>query len=155
MPRPPASRPPPSPLPPRIGTRPRLSARGRALRRILLAGLVGLSLLLLDRSGLLEQWLGRGLTAPRIDWANDYSVVEYLRPLVVRRGLTRDPEGCLLFIINGNDPPNASRFDVMEKHSGACTGARGTLPKLFTIKVDRIGHRLTTDAGTPGQFHPL
>ncbi len=120
---------------------------------MLLASLVGLSLLLLDRSGVLEQWLGRGQA--RLDWGNDYSVVEYLRPLVVRRGLTSDARDCLLFIINGNDPPDASRFDVMEKHSGSCPGTRGQLPKLFTLRVDRINHRLATDAGSPGRFHPL
>ena len=120
----------------------------------LLALLVGVSLLLLDRSGLLERWLGQ-MSPARLDWTNDYSVVEYLRPLVIRRGLTKDAKDCLLFIINGNDPPTGSRFDVMEKHSGACPGARGELPKLFTIKVDRVGHAITTDAGSPGQFHPF
>ena len=134
--------------------RPRLGARGQVLRRVLLAGLIGLSLLLLDRAGLLERWLGAG--GPRgLNWNNDYQVVEYLRPLVVRRGLTGDSKDCLLFIINGNDPPDASRFDVMEKHSGSCPGARGQLPKLFTLRVDRVDHRVATDAGSPGQFHPL
>ncbi len=145
---------PPSPSSRTPRPRPRLSTRSQVVRRILLAVLIGISLLLLDRSGVLEQWLGRG-QASRLDWANDYSVVEYLRPLVVRRGLTHDARDCLLFIINGNDPPTASRFDVMEKHSGSCPGARGQLPKLFTIKVDRVDHTLSTDAGSPGQFHPF
>lgn len=158
MPSRPTSRPPGMrPSAPAAGpaaARPRLGARSRAIRRILLAALVGLSLLLLDRSGLLERWLGQTRMSG-LNWTNDYAMVEYLRPLVVRRGLTRDDPNCLLFIINGNDPPAASRFEVMEKHSGACPGPRGQLPKLFTIRVDRVGHALATDAGSPGLFHPL
>lgn len=119
-----------------------------------MALLAGVTILLLERTGLVEQWLGR-LSPARIDWSNDYALVEYLRTLVVQRGLTTDSRDCLLFIINGNDPPNASRLEVMEKHSGSCPGTRGELPKLFTLKVDRLARQVQVDAGSPGSFHAL
>lgn len=99
--------------------------------------------------------LQRRVFPTRIDWRNDYSVVEHLRDRVIRDGLTHDAKDCLVFIINGNDPPEAQRIDVMEKHNAACPGARGQLPRLFTLRVDRSKGAVQTDQGTPGQFHPL
>lgn len=132
----------------------KLSPRSRAIRRILLALLIGLSVLMLERTGLVEQWLGQ-LQPSHLDWRNDYQLVEQLRTLVVRKGLTHDRKDCLLFIIDGNDPPTGTRMQVMEKHSGTCPGTPGQLPRLFTLKVDRLAHQVQSDAGSPGQFHPL
>ncbi len=153
-PRPPARpvSPPPVPTPPGSGTR--RSPRTRLVQRVLVALLAGLALLGLQRFGLLDRLSGGAM--PRgLDWSNDYQLVEQLRRVVVRNGLTHDSGDCLLFVINGNDPPDASRMDVMEKHSGACPGTRGQLPKLFTLKVDRVAHAVQDDAGSPGSFHPL
>ena len=120
-----------------------------------MALIAGLAILLLARSGVLDRGMQQlGLAGP-LDWSNDYQLVEHLRGMVVRRGLTHDSGDCLLFIINGNDPPNAMRMQVMEKHSGSCPGARGELPLLFTLRVDRLGRSLQTDAGSPGRFHPF
>lgn len=130
------------------------SPRIRFRSRILIAVLGALALLVLARTGLLDRGLGQ-LAPQQLNWSNDYQLVEHLRDEVVRRGLTHDAKDCLLFIINGNDPPDASRLEVMEKHSGSCPGARGQLPKLFTLKVDRLAHSVQTDAGSPGQFHPM
>ena len=139
------------PPPNRRGPR---SVRGRVVQRVLVALLAGLALLGLERAGLLDRLSGSILPSG-LDWSSDYPLVEYLRGLVVRDGLTHDSKDCLLFVINGNDPPDASRMDVMEKHSGSCPGTRGQLPKLFTLKVNRIAHSVQTDAGSPGSFHPL
>ena len=128
--------------------------RGRFIRRILIAALAGVTLLLLERTGVIERTLGQ-LQPERFDWSSDYPLVEHMRTVVVDRGLTHDRKDCLLFIINGNDPPDASRLEVMEKHSGTCPGTRGELPKLFTLKVNRLARTVQTDAGTPGIFHPL
>ncbi len=132
----------------------RLTPRSRVIRRILIALLLAFTLLALERTGLMERWLG-GLQGERLDWRNDYQLVEYLRALVVQRGLTGDRKDCLLFIIDGNDPPTGTRMQVMEKHSGACPGERGQLPKLFTLKIDRLARQVQSDAGSPGLFHPL
>ena len=143
---------PPPGRPAPLGPRPPM--RGRFLRRMLMAGLAGVSILLLERTGVVERTLGQ-MQPARFDWSSDYPLVEHLRGVVTDDGLTHDRKDCLLFVINGNDPPDASRLDVMEKHSGTCPGTRGQLPKLFTLKVDRLAHTVQTDAGTPGAFHPL
>lgn len=120
-----------------------------------MALVAGVAMLLVARTGLLDRGMQQlGLAAP-LDWSNDYQLVEHLRGVVVRRGLTHDAGDCLLFIIDGNDPPNAMRMRVMEKHSGSCPGTRGELPQLFTLRVDRLGRTVQTDAGSPGHFHPL
>ncbi|WP_171833462.1 hypothetical protein [Lichenicola cladoniae] len=131
-----------------------MSTRSRLVRRVLMALLAGVAILLLERTGVMEHFLSQVAPA-RFDWNNDYQLVEHLRRVVVDEGLTHDRKDCLLFIINGNDPPDASRLQVMEKHSGSCPGAKGELPKLFTVRVNRLTHTVQTDAGTTGTFHPL
>ena len=139
------------PTPPqRRGAR---TARSRIVQRVLVALMAGLALLALQRFGLLDRLSGGALS--NLDWSSDYPLVEHLRRQVVRDGLTHDSPDCLLFVINGNDPPDASRMDVMEKHSGSCPGTRGQLPRLFTLKVNRVAHSVGSDAGSPGSFHPL
>ena len=135
----------------RRGARP---TRSRIVQRVLVALTAGLVLLALQRFGLLDRLSG-GAFPSNLDWSSDYPLVEHLRRLVVQDGLTHDSPDCLLFVINGNDPPDASRMDVMEKHSGSCPGTRGQLPRLFTLKVNRVAHSVATDAGSPGLFHPL
>ena len=111
-------------------------------------------MVVLHFTGVLPRLQHRFFPEP-VDWHNDYSTVEHLRDQVVARGLTHDARECLLFIINGNDPPSAQRFQVMEKHSGTCPGQRGQLPLLFTLRVDRDHGLVQTDQGSPGQFHAL
>ncbi len=124
---------------------------GTRITAILLAGAL---IVALHFTGLLDT-LQRRVFPQRIDWNNDYAVVEHLRDRVVRDGLTHDARECLLFIINGNDPPGAQRIRVMEKHNAGCPGPRGELPRLFTLRVDRPDGTVQSDQGSPGQFHPL
>lgn len=144
-----------SPLKPGQSPRPRQSPKARLIRRVLIALMAGLGLVVLERAGVLDTLSRPGFLPSRIDWTNDYALIEHLRGDVVDRGLTKDAKECLLFIVNGNDPPNAVRMKVMEKHSGTCPGDKGTLPLLFTLRVDRLGHTVQTDAGSPGLFHTL
>jgi hypothetical protein len=126
----------------------------RLVRRVVLGLLVGCALLAVGRSGALDPLLQR-VAPERLDWNNDYAVVEHLRARIVRDRLTPVAGRCLLFIINGNDPPTAVRFRVMEKPTDGCPAAKGTLPQLFTVRVDRPAGHAETDAGSPGQFKPL
>ena len=122
--------------------------------RIAAIMLFGVLIVVLHFTGILDA-LQRRFFPERIDWNSDYAVVEHLRDRVVRGGLTHDAADCLLFIINGNDPAEAQRIRVMEKHNATCPGARGELPLLFTLRVDRPGHAIQDDQGSPGRFHPL
>ncbi|MBE7212450.1 MAG: hypothetical protein INR65_15625 [Gluconacetobacter diazotrophicus] len=127
------------------------------VRRVVTALAAGLAILLLGRLGVLNR-LAPGLAPAGLNWTNDYQLVEYLRGRVVDDGLTKTRKDCLLFIINGNDPPDAVRMRVMEKHSGSCPPAApgaDALPQLFTLQVDRQNKSVQTDAGDPGHFHPL
>ncbi len=116
--------------------------------------LAGALVVVLHFTGVLPRLQGRFFPEP-VDWHNDYKTVEHLRDQVVTSGLTHDAKDCLLFIINGNDAPSAQRFEVMEKHSGACPGQRGQLPHLFTLRVDREHGVVETDQGSPGRFHAM
>ncbi|MCQ8277196.1 hypothetical protein NFI95_01860 [Acetobacteraceae bacterium KSS8] len=120
-----------------------------------MALLAGCCLVGLQKLGFLDKLTGQTVLPSQIDWNNDYPLIQHLRQLVVDRGLTKDSKECLLFIVNGNDPPDAVRMRVMEKHSGSCPGDKKTLPQLFTLEVNRTAHTVRTDAGTPGQFHDL
>lgn len=131
------------------------SQKRRLLSRVVVALAAGLCLVGLEKMGMLDGLTRPGLFGSRLDWSSDYPLVQHLRDLVVSRGLTHDSKECLLFVVNGNDPPNAVRMRVMEKHSGTCPGEKGTLPLLFTLQVDRLNHTVQTDSGTPGRFHDL
>ena len=145
--------------PPRRAGRPPRPAQApwtpRQLRtRILAIFAAGALVVALHFTGLLGR-LQRQVFPPRLNWSNDYSVVEHLRAEVTSDGLTHDAPDCLLFIIDGNDPPQAQRIRVMEKHNAACPGTPDQLPRLFTLRVDRAAGTVQTDAGSPGRYHPL
>ncbi len=144
---PPAAAPVPRPAAPPLWTPRQLAAR---IGVIVLSGVL---IVVLHFTGTLDAVQRRIFPQP-VHWSDDYSVVEHLRDLVVRDGLTRDARDCLLFIIDGNDPPEAQRMRVMEKHNARCPGPPGVLPRLFTLRVDRSRGLVEDDRGSPGQFHP-
>ena len=130
------------------------STRRQLRTRILAIVAAGALVLVLHFTGLLDA-LQRRIFPPRVDWANDYSTVEHLRGQVIADRLTDAAPNCLLFIINGNDPPEAQHIRVMEKHNAACPGTPGQLPLLFTLLVDRSAGTVQTDQGNPSHFRPL
>ncbi len=139
---------------------PSLAPRQVASRIIAIVA-VGVLVVVLHFTGVLDR-LQRQLFPPKLDWHQDYAVVEHLRDLVVQDGLTTDRKACLLFVINGNDPSDAQRIQVWEKRSGGCAPAgaapaasRGPLPVLFTLRVDRDHGTVQSDRGSPGQFHDV
>ena len=144
---PPATRQVPRPVapPPRPWTPRQLAAR------IGVIALSGVLIVVLHFTGTLDA-LQRRIFPEPVHWRDDYSVVEHLRDRVVRDKLTRDAPDCLLFIINGNDPPEAQRIRVMEKHNAHCPGPPGVLPRLFTLRIDRSRGLVEDDRDSPGQF---
>jgi len=142
-------------LRPRPAARPAAAWTPRQLRtRIAAIVMIGALIVVLHFTGALDSFVQR-IAPPRVDWSNDYATVEHLRVDVVRRGLAKLPKQCLLFIINGNDPPTAQRMQVMQKPGQGCPATHGQLPRLFTLRVDRTHGTVETDAGSPGNFHPL
>jgi hypothetical protein len=110
------------------------------------------------------QWSGfQGLSdqvfGTRIDWSNDYQTTTHLYDVIARRHLAAVPKACLLIIVDGTTPPEATRMGVYERPTKACLGEAPVpakrLPYLFDLLVDRTAGRVQTDAGSPGHFHPL
>ena len=156
-------------------TRRTVNPTRRLIRRVIAALLFGFALLALFKSGLLPQSalgpqpgtpeitapasplarLEAKIFPPKVDWANDYAMVQELRRRIAADGLSDAKPNCLLFIINGNDPPNDTRVRVLGKHNAECGGDPKTMPDLFLVKVDRAHGTATADAGQRGQFEPL
>ncbi|GAN98969.1 MULTISPECIES: hypothetical protein [Komagataeibacter] len=145
----------PTPTPPRL-TRRRgpVTLKQRIVRRVLMIVPMAALVFLVGRMGWLDQAADK-LTFSRTSWFDNTALVEHFRTIVTHNGMTSDSKDCLLFVVNGNDPPDATRIDVMEKHSGKCPGDRNTLPRLFTLQIDRIDQKVQTDWQSPGVFHPL
>lgn len=108
-------------------------------------------MIVLAKSGMIDTLTDRYTFRPE-SWFDDSALVRHLRVVVTHNGMSHDRPDCLLFVVNGNDPPNASRIDVMQKHSGTCPGPKGDLPKLFTLQVDRMNRIIQSDQGSPGTF---
>ncbi|MFT8655810.1 MAG: hypothetical protein ABF785_03860 [Acetobacter papayae] len=128
--------------------------RQHALRRIAFVLPLALLMIGLSKSGLMDRVVDRYTFRPE-SWFDDTALIRHLRLVVTHNGMTHDRPECLLFIVNGNDAPTASRMDVMEKHSGSCPGPKGELPKLFTLQVNRMERTVMSDQNSPGQFHPI
>ncbi|KAA8385658.1 hypothetical protein FOH24_15905 [Acetobacter tropicalis] len=140
-------------IPPR-GPLKKRSLRQHIVRRLALVLPITVLMIVLAKSGMIDTLTDRYTFRPE-SWFDDSALVRHLRVVVTHNGMSHDRPDCLLFVVNGNDPPNASRIDVMQKHSGTCPGPKGDLPKLFTLQVDRMNRIIQSDQGSPGTFLPL
>ena len=128
--------------------------RQHILRRLAMVLPLTVLMLVLAKSGILERMVDR-YTFSAQSWYNDTALVQHLRLKITQNGMTHDRPECLLFVVNGNDQPTASRIDVMEKSTGTCPAPKGELNRLFTLKVDRMNRIILSDQGSPGLFHPI
>ncbi|MFT8718720.1 hypothetical protein [Acetobacter sp.] len=133
--------------------------KGRTLkqhivRRLVLVLPITVLMIVLAKTGAMDRLVDRYTFKP-LSWFDDTALVQHLRLTVTHNGMTGDRPDCLLFVVNGNSPPTGTLIDVMEKHSGSCPNPDGSLPKLFTLRVDRPAQRVETDQGTPGEFHQI
>nr|WP_298797004.1 hypothetical protein [uncultured Acetobacter sp.] len=128
--------------------------RQHILRRLALVVPISVMMIVLAKTGVMETLTDR-YTFRSESWYDDTALVHHLRVMVTHNGMTQIKPDCLLFVVNGNDPPTGSRIDVMQKTSGTCPGPKGDLPKLFTLRVDRMNHVIMSDQGSPDLFHPL
>ena len=97
--------------------------RQHILRRLALVLPISLLVIVLAKSGVLDTMADRYTFKPE-SWFEDTALVRHLRVLVTHNGMSHDRPDCLLFVVNGNDAPTATRIDVMQKHSGTCPGPK-------------------------------
>ncbi|MBS1000974.1 hypothetical protein JK169_08090 [Acetobacter persici] len=144
----------PKPTPPLRGPFRKRTLRQHVLRRLALVVPISVLVIVLAKTGTLDTLTDRYTFRPE-SWFDDTALVRHLRVMVTHNGMTPIKPDCLLFIVNGNDPPTASRIDVMQKTSGSCPGPKGDLPKLFTLRIDRMNRIIMSDQGSPNTFHPI
>ncbi|GBR07374.1 MULTISPECIES: hypothetical protein [Asaia] len=124
------------------------------LRRLVVLVPVSLLAIVVMKMGWLDQAADK-IQFDRLAWFDNTKLVEHLRVMVTHNGMTTVPAKCLVPIINGNDPPEATRVDFMQRSNDGCPGKAGTFDRLFTIKVNRADRLLATDQGSPGRFHAM
>ncbi|WP_338332416.1 hypothetical protein [Acetobacter sp. LMG 32666] len=144
----------PSATGPKRGPFAQRTLRQHVLRRLAMVLPLTLLMIVLAKSGILERMVDR-YTFSAQSWYEDTALIQHLRLKVTQNGMTHDRPDCLLFVVNGNDQPTASRIEVMEKSTGTCPAPKGELNKLFTLKVDRMNRIILSDQGSPGLFHPI
>lgn len=130
------------------------SVKQHIMRRLLVVIPASVLMIVLMKAGVLDVAADK-MTFNKLAWFDDTKLVEHLRVLVTHNGMTSQPGKCLVFIVNGNDPPQATRIDVMAKHIKGCPEPDKEPEKLFTIRVDKADRELATDQGTPGKFRPM
>jgi hypothetical protein len=83
-------------------------------------------------------------------------VVELVNAVVKKHQLTSLPEQCLSYVVQ-DEGGNIIDIDVREKHDDTCGGDPGVAPRLFSFKLDRVNHQLSTDAmdRADGEFQPI
>lgn len=128
--------------------------RQHIIRRLIMVLPLTALMIVVAKTGMLDRVVDH-YTFRQTSWFDDTALVQHLRTMVTHNGMTGDRPECLLFVVDGNSPPDATKIEVMEKHSGSCPNPDGSLPRLFTLKVDRTGQRIYTDQGDPGTFHPV
>lgn len=140
----------------RNGLRPRKprTLKQHLIRRLLVVIPASLLMIVVMKTGWLDMAADR-LTFNKLAWFDNTKLVEHLRVLVRHNGMTDEPARCLVFLVNGDDPPTAMRVDVMAKHTEGCPHPDKKPQQLFTVRVDKVDRMLTTDAGSPGVFHPM
>jgi hypothetical protein len=70
--------------------------------------------------------------------------------------LTNRPDECLAYRFDSKSLKDSYLVEVRENHQHpGCGGDPQTQPRLFTVKVDKKSHKMSTDVASPGKFHPL
>lgn len=128
--------------------------RQHIMRRLLLVVPISVLMIVLARTGAMDRVVDHYTFKP-MSWFDNTALVQHLRVTVTHNGMTGDRPECLLFVVDGDSPPTATKIDVLEKHSGSCPNPDKSLPKLFTLRVNRPAQLVETDQGTPDSFHPI
>lgn len=94
--------------------------------------------------------------APAQASLSEDAVVELVNAAIQKHKLTDVPEQCLSYTVEDNGG-KVIDIDVREKHDDSCGGDPGVAPRLFSFKLDRVSHQLSTDAldRADGDFQPI
>lgn len=96
------------------------------------------------------------VAAVPVQTLSDDGAVELVNAAVKKHQLTALSESCLNYRVDHADAATVD-VDVHEKHDATCGGDPETSPRLFSFRVDRASHRLSTDALdlADGEFKPI
>ncbi len=96
-----------------------------------------------------------GVTQQDSQSAEDRTLIAVSKA-IRRAKLTDRPDECLAYRFDDKSSEDAYVVEVRENHRHAsCGGDPQTQPRLFTVRVNKKTQAMSTDAGSPGQFHPL
>jgi hypothetical protein len=93
-------------------------------------------------------------TANTKETEEDRAVLEVSKAI---RGshLTALADECLSYRFD-DSAKESELVEVRENHQSAvCAGDPNLSPRLFSVKIDRRSRQMSTDAGSPGEFHPM
>ncbi|MBR0559097.1 hypothetical protein [Neokomagataea anthophila] len=135
------------------GRRAPRSLKQHFLRRLLFIVPAFLLMFVLVRSGWLDVSYDK-IRFNELSWFDNTALVEHLRLVVTHDGLTDLPRNCLVFsLMDGDVSNNIVDMDVLGRHGHDCPGDKPSADKLFSLRIDRTGHTIQSDAGSPGTFH--
>ncbi len=143
--------------PPRLGRRrpkqPR-SLKQHIIRRLVVLVPAFLLMFFVVRTGVLDSLYDQ-FTFSKLSWFDNTALVEHLRTIITRKGLTPLPRRCLVMVVNGDSSVNTPTIDVLGRHGNGCPGDKPSAELLFHVRVDRAGQSIMTDAGSPDMYHLL
>lgn len=142
---------------PRLGRRtsraPR-SLKQHIIRRLTILIPTFLLMFFVVRSGTLDNLYDQ-FTFNKLSWFDNTALVEHLRTILTRKGLSPLPRRCLVMVVNEDTSVNTPDIDVLGRHGNGCPGDIPSAALLFHVKVNRAGQSIMTDAGSPGTFHTI
>ncbi|MCX5619398.1 hypothetical protein [Bombella pollinis] len=143
--------------PPRLGRRrprPPRSLKQHIIRRLIVIVPAFFLMFIFVRTGALDNLYDR-FTFNKLSWFDNTALVEHLRTVITRKGLTTMPRRCLVMVVNGDASTPVPSIDVLGRHGNGCPGTTPSAELLFHLRVDRAGQSIMTDAGSPGLYRPL
>lgn len=146
-----------SPLPPEKVTKARrnpVSIKRRIIQRACVALILSFGVLLSYYMGWLDAVIDQSIRQ-KVNWFDDTKMVEYLRNRTINDKIVTTRPSCLVFIVNGNAPPEVTDVQVREKHNKECSDTSNDFPLLFTFRVNRVNGTIQIDRNSSNHFYPF
>lgn len=124
------------------------------IRRLALVLPLTILMIILAKTGTIEYLIDH-YSFTSESWFSDPALTQHLRVVLTHSHKVNLKPQCILFVVNGNDPLNRTRIEVVEKNAKGCPAYGHDIKKLFTLQVDRINKLIFSDQNSTGQFHEL